>query len=86
MGKAKPLIHKILGAPFSPGQTVTVLTACDETCDRSFIGKSGEVIYLEYSCGSGQTYPADPMIGVELPSGDCEEFWREELQLNAGED
>ena len=47
------------------------------------IGVSGHARYLEYDCGSGQTFPGDPMIGVVMPDGTIEEFWFEELE--AGE-
>lgn len=44
-----------------------------------YIGRVGIVKYLEYSCGSGQTYPGDPMIGVAFDGGVLEEFWSEEI-------
>lgn len=69
------------GAPFQPGQAVRVVAAIDTDVHdvTSFIGKSGTVQYLEYHCGCGQTYPNDPMIGVQFENGAGEEFWTEEL-------
>jgi len=77
---AKPIYDRVEGSPFQPGDHVMVVSATDsEIHDISeYIGSTGVVVYLEYSCGSGQTYPNDPMIGVSL-SGVVEEFWSEEL-------
>ena len=59
------------------------MVGADETFDDQFLGLMGIVQYLEYECGSGQTFPNDPMIGVRFSS--CvEEFWAEELQAIEG--
>ncbi len=77
---AKPVVEHVPGAPYQVGDCVVIVCVCDDTVPEENIGKHGEVIYLEYSCGSGQTYPGDPMIGVRLETGAIEEFWIEELQ------
>jgi hypothetical protein len=78
--KKAHLIHSdVPGAPFRIGEAVMVISATDETCDAQRIGMRGTVLFFEYSCGCGQTYPEDPMIGVKFADGTREEFWREEL-------
>ncbi len=57
-----------------------VILLADDTADPAFLGREGRVLYFEYTCGCGQTYPNDPMIGVKF-RGKAEEFWREELAL-----
>jgi len=74
-----PISEDIPGAPFKIGQKIIVVSGSDNTFDRAFLGKIGQVTYYEYECGSGQIYPHDPMIGVEFSSGEIEEFWMEEL-------
>ncbi|APY06780.1 hypothetical protein BWZ20_00025 [Winogradskyella sp. J14-2] len=51
----------------------------DDTFSYKYIGLKGQVKYFDYDCGCGQTYPNDPMIGVEFSNGEVEEFWKEEL-------
>jgi len=51
----------------------------DETFACQHIGLKGQVKYFNYDCGCGQTYPHDPMIGVEFSNGQMEEFWKEEV-------
>ncbi len=73
------IYEPVPGAPYQPRDIVVVVAVVDSTADPEHIGKSGRVVHLEYECGCGQTYPDDPMIGVDL--GDViEEFWREELR------
>lgn len=69
------------GSPIQPGWMVLVVAAIDRDVHdvHGRVGKTGRVEYLEYSCGCGQRYPADPMIGVRFTDGSFEEFWREEL-------
>lgn len=59
--------------------------SCDEEGDesgvRELVGKIGLVKYLEYSCGSGQHYPDDPMIGVRFRDGEVRELWKDELAM-----
>lgn len=76
---AHPVPFDLPGAPFRIGEAVIVVIASDETFDSRCLGMRGTVDYLEYSCGCGQTYPGDPMIGVKLTDGTLEEFWQEEL-------
>jgi hypothetical protein len=76
---AKPVLTSTPGAPFQPGDKVSVVSKGDAT--TSHIGRAGVVAHLEYSCGCGQTFPEDPMIGVRFPEGELEEFWKEELSL-----
>jgi hypothetical protein len=71
----------VRGAPFRIGDKVKVVRAADETFEKRFMRRVGVVEHLEYSCGCGQTYPDDPMIGVLFRSGEVEEFWKEELKL-----
>lgn len=51
----------------------------DDTFSNQYVGRKGLVKYFDYDCGCGQTYPHDPMIGVEFPNGKIEEFWKEEV-------
>lgn len=85
MTGARPIYQTVEGAPYQPGDRVRVVDAIDrEVLDlRPLIGRVGTVTYLEYSCGCGQTYPADPMIGVALDDGVKQEFWTEELEREA---
>jgi len=71
----------IKGAPFRIGDVVEVVKASDETCDVRFIGAVGRIVYYDYDCGCGQTFPGDPMIGVRFDGGDVHEFWSEELRV-----
>lgn len=67
------------GAPFKIGALVRVVQLADETANPIWLGRSGCVKFFEYKCGCGQSFPDDPMIGVEY-EGRIEEFWREELE------
>ena len=80
MPTAVPIFANVPNAPFNIGQPVKVCRLVDDTGEVSFLGKSGTVEYLEYSCGCGQSFPEDPMIGVRFPDGKLEEFWRDELK------
>jgi hypothetical protein len=81
--KANPIKTPVNGSPFQPGDRVEVVAAIDKDVkDLShLVGWWGQVEYLEYECGCGQTYPGDPMIGVRFAGNDnlLEEFWKEEL-------
>lgn len=79
MGSAKCIYHDVEGTPLRIGDLVLVCKGGDETFSQEHLGKTGTVIYFEYSCGCGQSFPHDPMIGVRLPDGKVDEFWREEL-------
>lgn len=74
-----PIREPVPGAPYQPGDLVRVVAILDSTADAALVGAVGRVVHLEYSCGCGQRYPDDPMIGVELDGGVREEFWRDEL-------
>ena len=81
--KARPIYMPVEGAPFQPGDAVQIARSAeteDSGCGvHALVGRVGRVAYLEYSCGCGQSYPDDPMIGVAL--GDrVEEFWADELE------
>lgn len=80
MSRAVHIFERVDGAPFQPLDRVRVVRAIDaDVHDVSrFVGFSGVVRYLEYSCGCGQSFPADPMVGVDV-GGETEEFWPEEL-------
>jgi hypothetical protein len=80
MGR-NPIYHDVKGAPFRIGERVRVFSGGpDETFNPRFTGRVGSVKYLEYECGCGQSYPYDPMIGVEFRARETEEFWTEELR------
>ena len=78
---ARPIREHVPGAPYQHGDRVRVVGAIDRDAHdvSEHIDWRGTVDYLEYSCGCGQTYPGDPMIGVVLDGGAREEFWSEEL-------
>ena len=78
---AKPRYENVEGAPFFIGAIVEVCCVVDETENSDVVGKRGVVRYYEYDCGSGQTFPDDPMIGVKFVGGAMKEFWKEELKL-----
>ena len=80
MKMARPIYHNIKGAPFSIGRRVQVLKLVDNTGNTALVGRMGRIEYYEYSCGCGQTYPSDPMIGLRFSNGTLEEFWTEELR------
>lgn len=81
--KPKPRRIDIDGAPFKIGDTVVILDNPnkDETFNYDFSGRKGVVEHFEYDCGCGQTFPADPMIGVRFSDKKIAEFWKEELSL-----
>lgn len=80
MGAADGIYQDIAGAPFRIGDKVKVVYLADETADVRFFNREGMVLYFEYTCGCGQSFPDDPMIGIKFAR--CvEEFWKEELRL-----
>ena len=79
MAEAKPIYERVEGSPYQPKENVIVLGFSDETGDQEFIGKTGVIEYLEFSCGCGQAYPNDPMIGIRFPDGSLIECWSEEI-------
>jgi hypothetical protein len=81
MTKPRPILKDVPGAPFKIGTSVRVVRLADETGNRAWLGRTGTVKFFNYDCGCGQSYPDDPMIGVESPRGKIEEFWKEELRL-----
>lgn len=66
------------GLPIAIGDRVQIVALTDETAAASHLGQSGHVVYFDYFCGCGQSFPDDPMIGVMLGES-VGEFWREEL-------
>lgn len=86
--KPVPLYAPVEGAPFQPGDQVVIAVpgagVHPDVHVEDHIGKGGRVEYLEYECGSGQTFPGDPMIGVVLEDGTREEFWKDEIALATG--
>ena len=80
---AKQRRWNVRGAPFQIGLRVRVVRAADDTITRSRIGRVGRVVYYEYDCGCGQSYLGDPMIGIRFRDGGTDEFWRDELALEA---
>ena len=83
MTGAKHVYTNVPGAPFEIGTRVRVVQLVDETGNRAWRGRTGVVKYFDYACGCGQSFPDDPMIGVESARGKVEEFWKEELQLTS---
>ena len=81
LNRPKLIDTDVPGAPFKIGAPVRVVQLVDETGNRAWRGRTGTVKFFSYDCGCGQTYPDDPMIGVESPRGKIEEFWKEELQI-----
>jgi len=81
---AKPRYEDIDGAPFKLNQRVVVSDVEEDLDYEKYIGKKGRIIYFEYDCGSGQSFPGDPMMGVELEGTNIvEEFWKNEItQIN----
>jgi len=77
-----PVTERVDGSPYQPGDRVRVVQTIDpEVVDLSaYVGRTGQVEHLEYDCGCGQSYPADPMIGVRFDDGNLIEFWHEELE------
>lgn len=72
--------YDIEGAPFKIGCKVKISNRSeDSTFDKKYSNKKGEVVFFEYDCGCGQTFPCNPMIGVKFRDGEIEEFWKEEL-------
>lgn len=86
MTPARPIRERVEGAPYQPGDVVRVVQAVDRPIHdvALFVGHVGVVAYLEYSCGCGQTFPDDPMIGVTFEGDLFEEFWREEVESVLG--
>jgi hypothetical protein len=80
-GRSRPICIDIDGAPYKIGQSVRVKGLSDEEGEASLLGMIGMVEHFDYSCGCGQSYPDDPMIGVRFFDGRMEEFWKEELIL-----
>lgn len=78
MNKAKPVMVHVPGAPYQPGDRVVFTGMVDDECDRVDLGEMGVVVYLEYSCGCGQTYPNLPVLGVSF-GGKVIEVWPEEV-------
>ena len=69
----------ISGAPYEISNLVKISSATDETFDHKFMGRVGAIVHYDYSCGCGQSFPDDPMIGVEFSDNMIEEFWKEEM-------
>ena len=78
MGAWDGIHQDVDGAPFKIGDAVKVVSLSDDTADAEYLGRKGLVLYFEYSCGCGQTFPNDPMIGVRFGESTAE-FWKEEL-------
>ena len=77
---ADAIYHDVDGAPFQIGDRVKVVALADDTADPMFLGRTGRVVCFGYTCGCGQTFPHDPMIGVKFRQK-VEDFWREELAI-----
>ena len=71
--------HNVTGAPFKIGNIVRIDSATDTTADKKYIGRIGKIVYFDYTCGCGQLYPTDPMIGILFSNGKTKEFWSEEI-------
>ena len=77
----KHIFVNVVGAPLRIGTQVRVVKLVDETGNRSWLGRTGTVRFFDYDCGCGQSFPKDPMIGVESRGGIVEQFWKEELRV-----
>ena len=73
------ITDSIVGAPYEIGELVRIVFAADETCNMRYMRCTGVIVHYNYSCGCGQSFPNDPMIGVEFSDGVVEEFWHEEI-------
>lgn len=80
MGAKQGIYTDVAGAPFKIGDMVRVVLLADETAEEELLGREGTVLYFEYSCGCGQSFPDDPMIGIQFPERTAE-FWKEELAV-----
>ena len=78
--RPNPVYGDVVGAPFKIGERVRVTRGQDETFDALYKRHVGIVEYFEYSCGCGQSYPHDPMVGVRFHDESVAEFWAEELR------
>ncbi len=78
--KPRKLVANVKGAPFRIGDIVKVVYATDDTFNPYYMNHIGTIVHFDYSCGCGQTFPDDPMIGVKFVRK-IEEFWKEELKL-----
>lgn len=80
----RPVRERVEGSPHQVGERVLVLAICDEVGVSSglgkYVGQRGTVEHLEYSCGCGQHFPDDPMVGVRFGDGELAEFWHDELE------
>jgi hypothetical protein len=85
MGAPDGIYHDVDGAPFKIGDSVKVVSLSDDTADAEFLGQQGQILYFEYSCGCGQTFPNDPMIGVKFGERTAE-FWKEEIARTGDDD
>lgn len=82
--KRDAIYHDVDGAPFKIGDIVKVVLFSDDSAGDEFLGRVGIVLYFKYSCGCGQSFPADPMIGIQFGEKTAE-FWKEEItKLNQG--
>ena len=78
--KPEPIYTAVAGSPYQPGDRVHVVRVQDAE-DSAYLGACGTVTHLEYACGCGQSYPADPLIGVTFGSLPAWEFWPEEVEI-----
>lgn len=75
------IIFNIKGLKFKIGQNVKVVTLSDQHGNKKYVGVMGKVMYFNYDCGCGQSYPYDPMIGVQFKDKKVAEYWNEELEI-----
>ena len=66
---------------FRIGDTVFVNSLSDETGLPKYLDQTGQIVYFNYDCGCGQSYPNDPMIGIIFSDGEIEEYWKEEIVM-----
>ena len=83
MLKSNPIYIDINGAPCKILNKVVILNNpnMDKTFNEAYVSEIGEVVYFEYECGCGQSYPNDPMIGIKFANEKIEEYWIEELKI-----
>jgi len=68
-------------APFHIGQNVFFYGPSDRSAPKRELDEEcyGTIKCYDYDSGVGQSYPADPMIGVMMNDGTMEMYWKEEL-------
>lgn len=86
------ITHNIMGAPFNIGDIITytglsddsesIMDNCIEDEDENAIMRlPAKVIAFDYSSGTGQSYPEDPLIKIEFSNGKRATVWSDEIKV-----